>query len=312
MLLSLALIPVIGLMIFIYLRDKKEKEPFGLLTGLFFAGMGTVTTAIIAEHLGQAILDVCFPYESALKAFILATVIVGPAEELGKYMVLRLITWKNRQFNYSYDAIVYAVFVSLGFAALENIEYVFNNGVGTALLRMFTSVPGHACFAVFMGFFYSKAKYSTLTNDKKKYILFNLLSIMLPIIIHGLYDAILMSGAASGEPTLAGLSMILWLGFITALFASSIILIIRSSKNDYCIVSLPNEVQTVYRPVVAGRWSCVCGVTNNQFSFCPACGRQRPNGNAWYCPRCGTLSTYNFCGNCGCPVPANQPQNPVI
>ena len=72
--------------------------------------------------------------------------IVAPAEELGKFIVLRSITWKNKHFNYSYDAIVYAVFVSLGFAALENITYVFGSGVGTAFLRMFTAVPTKSAF----------------------------------------------------------------------------------------------------------------------------------------------------------------------
>ena len=153
MLFALALIPVIGLLCFIYFNDKKEKEPFGLLIGLFFAGMGTVVTAIIGELVGGAIMGAIFPSESVIGQVLVACIIVAPAEELGKFLVLRLITWKNKNFNYNYDAIVYAVFVSLGFAALENIEYVFLSGWSAAIMRMFTAVPGHACFAVFMGFF---------------------------------------------------------------------------------------------------------------------------------------------------------------
>ena len=167
----LALIPVIALLIFIYLKDKNEKEPIGFLIGLFFAGMGTIITAVIAEFIGDAILELILPYTPVLKAILLALIVVGPAEELGKYAVLRLITWKNKNFNYSYDAIVYAVFVSLGFACLENVGYVFQNGIGTALLRMFTSVPGHASFAVFMGFFYSKAKYEAVRGNKSAWLL---------------------------------------------------------------------------------------------------------------------------------------------
>ncbi len=158
MLFALALIPVIGLLLFIYFKDKKEKEPVGLLIGLFFAGLGSVIPAIILEVIGQLILDAVIPYESAFKAVHLAMIVVGPAEEMGKYVVLRLRTWKNKHFDYSYDAIVYAVFTSLGFAAIENVGYVFDGGLSTALMRMFTAVPGHACFAVFMGYFYSKAK----------------------------------------------------------------------------------------------------------------------------------------------------------
>jgi len=308
MLFALALIPVIGLLIFIYFNDKKEKEPFGLLIALFFAGMGTTLTAIIAEFLGEFILDLIMPYDSVIKAVLLAILIVGPAEELGKYLVLRLITWKNKHFDHSYDAIVYAVFVSLGFACLENIGYVFGNGVWTALLRMFVSVPGHAFFAVFMGIFYSKAKYASLTGKKKQCALFKFLAIFVPIILHGVYDGILFGGNATDESIISGLSLILWIGYIIALFTVSFILIFKSARNDFCIVTLPDEVQIVYRPVIMGSWTCSCGALNN-LNFCFKCGKQRPMHTSWYCPRCGILSAYNFCGNCGCPRPSANSQS---
>ena len=232
--------------------------------------------------------------------------IVAPAEELGKFIVLRSITWKNKHFNYSYDAIVYAVFVSLGFAALENITYVFGSGVGTAILRMFTAVPGHACFGVFMGFFYSKSKYASLTNKKGACAGFTALAILIPTIVHGIYDGILMGGGSSDEAFLSGLSLILWIGFVIALFVVSIIFVIRSSRHDFCIISLPVEggsvIQTIYRPAIVGGWTCTCGSVN-QLNFCPKCGKQRPVSTTWYCPVCATPSAFNFCGHCGCPRP---------
>ncbi|MBR1797744.1 MAG: PrsW family intramembrane metalloprotease [Clostridiales bacterium] len=305
MLFALALIPVIALLIFIYVNDKKEKEPIGLLLGLFFAGMGTVITAVIAEAIGQFVLDLIFPYESVLKVSLFALIIVGPAEELGKYMVLRLITWNNKNYNYSYDAIVYSVFVSLGFACIENVGYVFSYGIGTAFLRMFTAVPGHACFAVFMGFFYSKAKYAKLTNNKKAYSRYNTLTILVPIIGHGIYDAIVFAARQSDVALLTGLGVIVWIGYVIAMFVISFILILRSAKNDFCIVTLTDKVQTVYKPRVIGSWTCSCGTVNN-FNFCSQCGKQRPMVNNWNCPKCGTLSTFNFCGNCGCPRPTRN------
>lgn len=310
MLFALALIPVIGLLIFIYFNDKKEKEPFGLLIGLFFAGMGTVITAIIAEAIGTLLLNAVCPDNPILNGILMAMLIVAPAEELGKFLVLRLITWKNRNFNYSYDAIVYSVFVSLGFAALENVGYVFSNGILTAVMRMFTAVPGHACYAVFMGYFYSKAKYAQLTNNKKKCAFHILLAIFIPIVMHGIYDAILMGGSATGEVVLSGISLVIWIGFVIALFVVSIIFIIRSSRNDFCIVTTQDNVQTVYVPNAVGTWRCECGMTNYLY-FCSACGRQRPMITTWYCPSCGTLSSFNFCGHCGCPKPVNNAQNNV-
>ena len=306
MLFALALIPVIGLLIFIYFNDKKEKEPIWLLLLLFGVGAASVVSAIVLELIGGLILGAVFPTDSVIKGTLDAMLIVAPAEELGKFIVLRSITWKNKHFNYSYDAIVYAVFVSLGFAALENITYVFGSGVGTAILRMFTAVPGHACFGVFMGFFYSKAKYASLTNKKGACAGFTALAILIPTIVHGIYDGILMGGGSSDEAILSGLSLILWIGFVIALFVVSIIFVIRSSRHDFCIISLPVEggsvIQTIYRPAIVGGWTCTCGSVN-QLNFCPKCGKQRPMSTTWYCPVCATPSAFNFCGHCGCPRP---------
>ena len=305
MLFVLAIIPVIGLFCFIYFNAKKEKEPFGLLVALFFAGMATVLTAMIAELAGGFIIESVSPEKTVLSQIVDAMIIVGPAEELGKFFVLWIITWKNKHFNYSYDAIVYAVFVSLGFAAIENVGYVFMNGIGTALLRMFTAVPGHACFAVFMGYFYSKSKYAKLTRNGKA-AGYTALSLILPILTHGVYDAIIMGARESDFAVFMGLSAMLWIGYVIALFVVSCIIIVKSSRNDYCIVTLPGDLQTVYRPTVAGTWKCECG-TVNYFNYCSECGRQRPaNNTTWNCPKCGTLSSYNFCGNCGCPKPGPQ------
>ena len=66
------MIPVIGLLCFIYFNDKKEKEPFGLLIGLFFAGMGTVITAIIGELIGGAIVGAIFSSESVIGQVLVA------------------------------------------------------------------------------------------------------------------------------------------------------------------------------------------------------------------------------------------------
>ena len=79
---------------------------------------------------------------------------------------------------------------------LKTSAMFFSNGIGfgTAIGRMFTAVPGHlACFAVFMGFFYSKAKYAAVTGKKGKSASLLLLSFAIPSLIHGVYDAIIMA-----------------------------------------------------------------------------------------------------------------------
>ena len=346
-LLALALIPVVGLLLFIYFNDKNEKEPFGYLIGLFFTGMATIITAVIAEWIGQAILNALMPSVSVIRQVLLVMLIVAPAEEFGKYLVLRLRTWKNKNFNYSYDAIVYAVFISLGFAALENVGYVIMSGISAALLRMVTAVPGHACFAVFMGFFYGKAKYASLTDNKKGCAGYKALAIIVPILLHGIYDGIIFGGEATGAALLSGLSLVLWIIFVIALIIVSCILVVKSSRNDFCIITLsPDQVPVNVAPQyqtqpqyqtrslyqsqpqyqaqpryqaqpkapfqVVYKPSAVGSWTcscgaENNLNFCFKCGRQRSINSTWYCPSCGTLSVLNFCGNCGTPRTMQQP-----
>ena len=302
----LAIIPAVVIIAYIFHKDKIEKEPIGMLVGLFFLGCATIIPAGLAEAAIAKGIENSIPTTSAAYSFIMCFLIIAPAEEGCKFLVLRLRTWKSKNFNYTFDAIVYAVFVSLGFAGIENVGYVFQHGFGTAILRMFTSVPGHACFAVLMGFFYSRAKYAKLTGSKKSFTTNILLTLFVPSIVHGIYDAIIMSGSASGEAIITGLAALLWLGYVIAMFVVCFIIVIKSSKNDYCIVNLPGEVQTVYRPSIVGTWTCSCGSVN-QHNFCGMCGSKRPLDTSWTCPDCGTLSTFKFCGNCGCPNPALQP-----
>lgn len=304
MLFALALIPAFVLMVIIYKNDKKDKEPKKLLTGLFFAGASTIVSAAIVELIGEAILDNFFYSVDELYVIVNCFLIIGPAEELGKYLILRLITWKNRHFDYSYDGIVFAVFVSMGFAAFENILYVVTGGVTTAIVRMLTAVPGHMCFAVLMGYFYSKAKYAKSTDNKKAYRKFSFLAKFIPILAHGLYDALLMIPSASNSTTIQVLSVISWIASFIVMFVICIITVVKSSHNDFCIVILENNESVVYRPSLVGGWMCSCGKENDR-NFCTKCGSHRPIDMHWYCPNCGVQSFWKFCGNCGTPRPYN-------
>ena len=103
-----------------------------------------------------------------------------------KIIVFFFLIWKNKNFNEKFDGIVYAVFISLGFAAVENIMYVVKHGVPTGIIRAFTAVPAHALFGVCMGYFLGEAKFSQ--NRKGM-----LLSFIVPVALHGFYDFIIMS-----------------------------------------------------------------------------------------------------------------------
>lgn len=188
-LLLLSLAPIIIIAIFIYKRDKYEKEPIKmLLLSLFMGAIIVVPIIFIELYLGKVweakYKGVNLMHTAAFDAFVVAST----TEELFKFLAFIIIIWRNRNFNEMFDGIVYAVFISLGFAAVENVLYVFQNGMTTGILRAFTAVPLHAVCGVTMGFFLALAKFK---HSKKG---LNILSaLIVPIGLHGFYDFIIMS-----------------------------------------------------------------------------------------------------------------------
>ena len=188
MLTLLAAIPAIALMVYIYKKDRIEKEPVGLLIKLAFFGALSVISAMILETVGDMIIGFLFDETGMVYAYLDCFIVVAISEEIGKFFALKLGSWNNKAFNFRFDAVVYAVCTSLGFALIENIVYVWDGGVSTALIRAVTAVPAHAIFGVFMGLFYGKAKYCQVfgrTLEMKKNLR---LAVVVPVLIHGFYD----------------------------------------------------------------------------------------------------------------------------
>lgn len=212
-----ALLPAVILCIYVFKKDRVEKEPIGLLIALLVAGVlicfpvvlvgGTMSDFVsgffsifASVDNGHATLD-SFTYR--IYAIIDNFICVSLVEEGFKWLALILITSKNKNFNSLFDGIIYAVFVSLGFAGFENILYVFDGGLSTALTRAFTAVPGHMFNAVIMGYYYSFWHILDKANDLekrfenlgiisvkkpfsgKKYMV---LSLIVPVLVHGFYD----------------------------------------------------------------------------------------------------------------------------
>lgn len=157
-LIAAAVIPAIVLLRFVYKEDRLDKESPGLLLSLVIFGILSTFAAIVTEQIGETVLTLLLPQNSTAYNALLYFVVVALSEEGFKYLLLKKRTWYSGEFNCQFDGIVYAVFVSLGFALWENISYVLMYGLGTAAIRAVTAVPGHACFGVFMGAFYGLAK----------------------------------------------------------------------------------------------------------------------------------------------------------
>ena len=178
-LLFAAIAPVLFLLAFIYFKDKKAPEPTDLLFKAFrFGILSAIVVMIVLSPFASSDEPANF-IQSLRVSFFEA----GIPEEFFKWLFLYLLVWRAPQFDEYIDGIVYAVFVSMGFACLENVLYVLPNGIPCAVSRALLSVPAHFLFAVIMGYYFSMARFHP--EDRTRYMA---CSIFLPMLAHGLFD----------------------------------------------------------------------------------------------------------------------------
>lgn len=250
-LLMIAVLPSIVLGWIIWKNDKVEKEPGGLLVGLFFCGIGSIIVTLILS-IFVYMLPMCNPEEGTTLFELFFGVFIGIAlvEEFSKWIFVRLVTWKNKAFTHIYDAVVYAVFVSLGFATLENIIYVLQYGLSTAIMRALLAVPLHVFCGVFMGYYYGLAKQSDI-NKRKDLLTKNMfLSLLVPTLIHGFYDYCLITA----KPIL----IIVFYIFVILIYIFAFRRVIKLSK-----------IQVPLKPTFCTK----CGLKSTG-NFCPNCGNK--------------------------------------
>ena len=204
-----ALLPIAILVYYIYHKDEKSPEPTGQLVKAFFYGIVSIPLSFCMS-IPLGLIGV-YPAEATSILGSVSAAFFGAAipEEIAKFIMLWLLLRKNRYFDEKMDGIVYAVCVSLGFAALENIMYLFTNAdsyLSVGIARAIFAVPGHFCFGILMGYYYSLAKFYPKTPKKNEALI-----LVAPIIVHGLYDSILF--IINVTPAISGILLIVFLVF---------------------------------------------------------------------------------------------------
>ncbi len=155
-----------------------------MLLKAIIAGMLIIIPVIVIEHILTSLIPDLL---NLFKAFYNAFLVAGFTEELFKFLALYILVWVSKDFNEKFDGIVYAVFISLGFAAIENIMYVFQFGAQTGYFRAIISVPAHAIFGTAMGYNFAMAKFVPQQQNRHMTRAF-----LIPLILHGFFDFILM------------------------------------------------------------------------------------------------------------------------
>ena len=223
-----AVLPAAFLLKKIYDLDTAEKEPRDLLISLLIGGVLAALASIVLETVGQIALGFSrLSQDSTAYILILAFLVVAAAEEGTKFFFLYKRSWNHPAFNYRFDGIVYSAFVSLGFAAFENIKYVFHYGLSVAFPRAFLSIPGHLGFAIVFGYFYGRAKIADMQGDPEAAKSNLKRGYLTATALHGFYDACAMMQT--------GLSTLLFLIFVIVMYIRIIRLVKSESWSDEAI-----------------------------------------------------------------------------
>lgn len=206
-----ALFPVVALLLVAYFMDKYQKEPIKeMLKAFAFGCVSVILTFLLVFILPTSYIvddNAQFLGSGILNAFFNAAI----PEELAKFIMLWLFVRNSKYFDEKTDGLVYAGVIALGFAAIENILYVFGSDFwqSVAITRAIFAVPGHFCDGLLMGYFYSKVKFSNNPSVTDK-----IMVLLSPILAHGIYDSLLMEAANIPSLVIRGLMFISFIVFV--------------------------------------------------------------------------------------------------
>lgn len=206
-----SLAPGVIIMYLIYRHDL-EKEPMRMLVKSFFGG---VLSAFLSLCISIP-LRMIFNPEGIESATFSAFMGAAIPEEVAKWIIFYWLVRRSKHFDQYYDGILYAIFISMGFALFENLLYVYDGGMQVALIRAVLSVPAHMLFAIPMGYYLSLSRFKTDGNTKVHIAM----SLAMPILLHGVFDFILLYSVSLGDsnPVLSGLLVLAFVVFDIAMW----------------------------------------------------------------------------------------------
>lgn len=201
MLLSLAVAPAVFLLLFVYLRDKYEREPLSLIAITFVIGAACLLPAALIEFM----LGLFLPSNFLLQVFLYVALI----EEATKFIAVRIKAYSSPHFREVMDGIVYTVAAGLGFATLENVVYILQSGLSVAITRALLSVPGHAVWAGIMGYYIGLAKFNATSKSQQRLRIIE--GVGIATVLHGTYDILVFSESLLG---VVAISLVGWVLFL--------------------------------------------------------------------------------------------------
>lgn len=244
-----AIIPSI-LLVWYFRASDENPEPGKVLWWTFFLGVLTVIPVLLY----------CAPLSPYVKLYsdpvvrgsLSALLLAALPEEFFKFVVVTGYAARHKEFDEPMDGIVYGAVASLGFATLENILYVSSGGLGIAVLRALTAVPGHAAMGAVMGYYVARARFDLeprSTALAKAYFI--------PVVLHAVYDAPLLAmkeanghlvGPFAASPLLSIavlVAEIFWVRYLVRKLRAEQIALREKHQSASVVTVLPDAVEVV-------------------------------------------------------------------
>src|SRR6201996_7591335 len=182
LLMALAVAPGIAVCLFIYSLKRYGAGSMRYLVTSFILGMAAPLPALLIQL--RAVDVRTEPWRHSIASYIwYAFAVVAFSEEGSKFLVLRFYAYPKKVFREPFDGVIYSVMIGMGFATVENIEYVSKFGLETGVSRFFLAIPAHASFAVLMGYPVGRAKF-----EKSRSIWLLCRGLLTAVLFHGSFD----------------------------------------------------------------------------------------------------------------------------
>jgi len=203
-------LPVIFWAGYHYYKDRHLPEPVGHLFLAFMLGFVSFWLGKLAyQFLG--VLNLRFDAfalaeSNPLGLAVYAVFGIGLIEELVKIIPFVLVILRFNEFDEPLDGIIYASFIALGFAAVENWHYLpYLVGI-ESIARGFAGPVVHIVFASIWGYYIGAAHLARISLVKAI-----VPALAVTALLHGIYDYVAIALPATALPLSALLVVGLWI-----------------------------------------------------------------------------------------------------
>jgi RsiW-degrading membrane proteinase PrsW (M82 family) len=203
-------LPALFWAVYHYYKDRHLPEPVGNLVLCFALGMVAAALSkglyIGLEPLGLRFDAVALADSNPAGLLAYALFAIGPIEELAKMVPFLLVAVRLQAFDEPLDGIVYASFIALGYAAVENYHYLDYLTVFESYARGFAGPVIHILFASIWAHSITRARLA-----QESIFLPAVYGFLLAAGLHGLYDFMVLLYPVTALPIAAAMIASIWI-----------------------------------------------------------------------------------------------------